>query len=150
MRLPTALLLAASLLLTGPGASAQIGLPSVRLPDPTQTLPPLPSIGAEPLATVDDMLAGLRLDRIATLLRQNPDRVELDERGEPAVPAVLIASGLHDPIVSRAAGEGFLLVHREHLHGLGLDLARLRGPTRRRPRRPRKPRGKMLPDPTGA
>src|SRR3546814_4170517 len=85
MRLPTALLLAASLLLTGPGASAQIGLPSVRLPDPTQTLPPLPSIGAEPLATVDDMLAGLRLDRIATLLRQNPDRVELDERGEPAV-----------------------------------------------------------------
>src|SRR3546814_16208214 len=99
MRLPTALLLAASLLLTGPGASAQIGLPSVRLPDPTQTLPPLPSIGAEPLATVDDMLAGLRLDRIATLLRQNPDRVDIAERGEPAGRAVLIASGLVDAML---------------------------------------------------
>jgi len=146
MRLPTALFLAASLLLTGPGASAQIGLPSVRLPDPTQMLPPLPSIGGEPLATVDDMLADLRLDRIATLLRQNPDRVELDERGEPAVRGVLVASGIDDAMVSRAAGAGFAILRREHIEGIDLDIARFHVPDGRSLGRARKQLAKLLPD----
>lgn len=148
MRLPTALLLAASLLPIGPGASAQIGLPPVRLPDPTQTLPPLPPIGAEPLATVDDALAELRLDRVAALLRRNPDRIDLDERGEPAVRGVLIASGIDDAMVSRAAGAGFALLHREHIEGLDLDIARFRVPDGRSLGRARKQLAKLLPDAT--
>lgn len=149
MRLPTAIVLTASLLLTGLGPSAQVeaqvGLPPVQLPDAARTLPPLPTIGTEPLTTVGDTLTQVRLNRIAGLLRQNRDRIELDERGEPAVRGVLVASGVDDAMIALAADRGFAIIDRNHIEGLDFDIARFRVPEGRNLARARKQLAKLLP-----
>src|SRR3546814_15151374 len=93
MRAPIALPVMLSLLCAGITArvDAQIALPSVQLP---RTLPSLPEIGAEPLTAVRDTLAQVRLDRIATLLRDNRDRIEPDRNGQPAVRGLLPPPGV--------------------------------------------------------
>lgn len=145
MRLATAIFVTASLLLTGPGAAAQVALPQVQLPDAARTLPPLATIGTEPLVTVGNTLQQVRLDRITSLLRQNRDRVDLDERGEAAVRGVLVASGIDDAMVALAAKQGFAILDREHIEGLDLDIARFRVPEGRSLVRARKQLAKLLP-----
>ncbi len=66
--------------------NAQIALPPGPAPAmPRAPCPQLPgSIGAEPLVTVSDTLAQVRLDRITMLLRDNrADRIEPDRNGQP-------------------------------------------------------------------
>jgi len=146
MRLPIAIVLAASLPLTGAGqgVSAQVALPPVQLPDSARILLPLPTIGADPLATVGDTLAQVRLDRITSLLRQNRERVELDERGEPALRGVLVASGIDDAMIARAMKQGFAVLDHDHIEGLDLDIARFRVPDGRSLARARKQLAKLL------
>src|SRR5690606_5618654 len=97
---------------------AQIVLPPIQLPDATRTLPPLPDIRAEPLISVVDRLAQDRLDRIAALLHDRRESIELDERGEPAVRGVLVASGIDAAMIARAANAGFTLLDSDRIEGL--------------------------------
>src|SRR5690606_7666715 len=92
---------------------AQIAVPPLRLPDAARTLPSLPDIGAEPLVAVRDTLARVRLDRIATLLRDNRDRIEPDRDGQPAVRGILVATGVDETMIARAAESGFKLIDRD-------------------------------------
>lgn len=135
------------LLLGGASAhvAAQIALPSVQLPDVGRMLPPLPDIDAGRLAEVGDRLVRVRLDRITGLVRANRDRIELDERGEPAVRGVLVASGIDAAMIARAGEAGFALVDRERIDGLDLDIARFRVPEGRSLARARKQLAKRLP-----
>jgi len=144
MRLPTALMLTLCLLLAGAGprASAQIALPPVQLPE----LPPLPRIGERPLIDLDRTLGRLRLDRVAALLREHPDAVELDRDDQPAVRGILVAAGVDAAMIARVAEEGFMLESRERIEGLDLDIARFRVPDGRSLARAQKQLAKLLPE----
>lgn len=132
---------------TGQPVAAQIALPPVHLPDPARTLPPLPDLDARPLlSSTGDRLPGIRLDRITALVRGNRDSIELDERGEPAVRGVLIASGVDAPMIARAEKAGFALLDRERIEGLDLVIARFHVPDGRSLGRARKQLAKLLPD----
>lgn len=148
MRALIALILTISLLPAGMAVhvDAQIALPPVRLPDAAGTLHSLPEIGTEPLATVSDTLAQVRLDRITTLLRDNRDRIEPDRNGQPAVRGMLVATGVDDAMVARAAKDGFRLIDRDHIEGLDLDIVRFAVPEGRNLARAQKQLAKLLPD----
>ncbi len=144
-----AIILAASCVLLGgvaPGVAAQVGLPQVQLPDAARTLPTLPDVNAQPLMSAGDRLTEARLDRITSLVQRNRDSIELDERGEPAVRGVLIASGVDGVMIARAAEQGFALIDRERIDGLDFDIARFRVPGGRSVARARKQLAKLLPD----
>jgi subtilisin family serine protease len=158
MRFPAASLLVAALLAgwTGHVARAQltvplaqlppVDLPSTQIPD---VVPGLPSLANTAVDSVDGLgrsLAKVRLDRIAALVRTHRESIELDERGEPAVRGVLVASGVDAAMIARAADEGFALIGRERIEGLDLDLARFRVPEGRSLSRARKQLAKLLSD----
>jgi len=147
MRFWTSLLVAIGLLaaMAGPRVGAQVALPQVQLPDAARTLPQLPEVNAQPLISAGDRLTQIRLDRIAALVEGNRGSIELDERGEPAVRGVLVATGIDDAMIARAAKEGFALIDRERVEGLDIDLARFRVPEGRSIARARKQLTKLLP-----
>ncbi|MBA4752463.1 MAG: S8 family serine peptidase [Sphingopyxis sp.] len=148
MRFWTTLLVLACALLGGADqrVAAQISLPQVQLPDAARTLPMLPDVDARPLISAGDRLTGVRLDRIMSLVQRNRDSIELDERGEPAVRGVLIASGIDAAMIARAAKDGFALLDRERIEGLDLDIARFHVPEGRSLARGRKRLAKLLPE----
>lgn len=125
---------------------AQIALPSVQLPDTSRTLPSLPDIVAEPLETAGDTLARVRLDRIDRLLRDNRDRIEPDRNGQPAVRGILVATGVDEAMIARAAKEGFRLIDRDRIEGIDLDIVRFALPDGRSLARAQKRLAKLLPD----
>ncbi|MBB6427343.1 S8 family serine peptidase [Sphingopyxis sp. JAI128] len=136
----------ACLLLGGAGhVAAQVLLPPVQLPDIGRSLPPLSDVDPGRLGTITERLAQMRLDRITTLLRQNRDTVELDERGAPAVRGVLVASGVDAAMIARAGKAGFALIDHERIEGLDLDIARFHVPGGRSLVRARKQLAKLLP-----
>ncbi len=147
MRLWTIVLAMLCLLFGGTEArvAAQIALPPVQLPDAARTLPSLPDVDAGRLAGIGDRLLDVRLDRITALVRGNRDSIELDERGEPAVRGVLVASGVDAAMIARAGEAGFALIDRERIDGLDLDIARFRVPDGRSLARARKQLAKLLP-----
>ena len=106
----------------------------------------LPDVDARPLISAGDRLTGVRLDRITSLVQRNRDSIELDDRGEPAVRGVLIASGIDAAMIARAAKDGFALLDRERIEGLDLDIARFHVPAGRSLARARKQLAKLLPD----
>ncbi len=148
MRALIALSLTLSFLCAGIASrvDAQIGLPSVQLPDVGRTLPALPEIDTEPLTDVRDTLARARLDRIATLLRDNRDRIEPDRNGQPAVRGILVATGVDGAMVARAAKDGFRLVDRDRIEGLDLDIVRFAVPDGHSLARAQKKLSKLLPE----
>ena len=127
-------------------AAAQVALPQVQLPDAARTLPALPDVDAQPLISASDRLTEIRLDRITALARRNRESIDLDDRGEPAVRGVLIASGVDAEMIARAAKDGFALIDRETIEGLDLDIARFQVPEGRNLARARKQLAKLLPD----
>ncbi|WP_294049304.1 S8 family serine peptidase [Sphingopyxis sp.] len=135
------------LLLGGTDArvAAQVALPQVQLPDAARTLPSLPEVDAGRLTGIGERLLDVRLDRITALVRANRDSIELDERGEPAVRGVLVASGVDAAMIARAGEAGFALIDRERIEGLDLDIARFRVPDGRSLGRARKQLAKLLP-----
>jgi minor extracellular protease Epr len=148
MRPWTTLILIFAVLMPGsvPRGFAQIGLPPVQLPDAARTVPPLPDLRGEPLVRIGDRLAEVRLDRITNLLRDQRDRTEPDRNGEPAVRGILIATGIDDAMIARAADKGFRLLDRERIEGLGLDIVRFTVPDGRSLARAQKQLAKLLPD----
>lgn len=145
MRYAAALILIACVAGDVPGVMAQIGVPSVRLPDATRNLPSLPDVGIEPLIAVERLPEQLRLDRITRLLRDHGDRVELDRAGQPAVRGILVATGVDDAMIERAAKKGFRLLDRDRIKGLDLQIVRFRIPGGRSLARAQKQLAKLLP-----
>ncbi|NYF32189.1 S8 family serine peptidase [Sphingopyxis sp. JAI108] len=127
-------------------ADAQIALPPVQLPDAARTLPSLPDISSEPLVAVRNTLAQLRIDRIAALLRDNRDRIEPDRDGQPAVRGIVVATGVDEAMIARAAKEGFRLIDRELVEGIDLDIARFAVPEGNSLARAQKKLSKLLPE----
>lgn len=126
--------------------AAQVALPQVQLPDAARTLPSLPNVDTQPLILAEDRLNGVRLDRITALVRRNRESIDLDERGELAVRGVLIASGVDAAMIVRAAKGGFILIDRERIEALDLDIARFHVPEGRILSRARRQLAKLLPD----
>ncbi len=77
-----------------------------------------------------DRLTAARTGRITDLLRRHGDRIELDERNQPARRGVILLTGADDAALSalRAAGYG---VEHETIEGIDLSIARLTPPTSR-------------------
>ncbi|QCB54850.1 serine protease [Sphingopyxis sp. PAMC25046] len=148
MRIFVALPVMFSLLCAGIAVrvDAQIALPSVQLPDTSRTLPSLPDIVAEPLQAAGDTLARVRLDRIDRLLHDNRDRIEPDRNGQPAVRGILVATGVDEAMIARAAQEGFRLIDRDRIEGIDLDIVRFAVPDGRSLVRAQKRLAKLLPD----
>jgi len=157
MRFPAALLLVATLLVgwTEGAARAQLTVPLAQLPpvdlppggipDISSGVPSLPDVAINSVDRLGRSLTEVRLERIAALVRTHRESVELDDRGEPAVRGVLVASGVDAAMIARAADEGFALIDRERIEGLDLDIARFRVPDGRSLARARKQLAKLLP-----
>lgn len=125
--------------------AAQVALPQVQLPGAGGPLPSLPEVEIGRVVVMGDSLTQLRLDRITALVRGNRDSIELDERGEPAVRGVLVASGVDTAMIARAGEAGFAMIDRERIEGLDLDIARFRVSDGRSLARARKQLAKLLP-----
>jgi len=79
----------------------------------------------------DDMVARLardRLGRIDALVRQNPQALEYDGRGNAAVKGELILLDPSQAALDAATAAGFAVEGRDMLDGLGIETARLRAP----------------------
>lgn len=75
-----------------------------------------------------DRLARTRLDRLGALVRQNPQALEFDARGDPAVKGELIALDAPAPALAAAAAAGFTIVEQGEIEGLGIGSTTLRAP----------------------
>jgi subtilisin family serine protease len=124
----------AGLILMAPGAQAQL------LPNVGQAVPDLlgrvegtiDATGLDRLspARIADRLAAARATRIGGLIRAHRDRIELDDRREPARRGVILLTGADGPALDavRAAGYG---VETDRIDGLDLSIARLAVPRER-------------------
>ncbi|MCI4589691.1 S8 family serine peptidase [Sphingobium sp. BYY-5] len=121
----------AGLILIAPGAQAQL------LPQVGQVVPDLldrvegaiDATGLDRLSPtrLADRLAAARATRITDLLRQHGDRIELDDRREPARRGLILLTGADAATLTmlRAAGYG---VAGEMVEGLDLVITRLTPP----------------------
>ncbi|WP_340314697.1 S8 family serine peptidase [Rhizorhabdus argentea] len=75
-----------------------------------------------------DRLARLRLDQLGELVRRNPQALELDARGDPAVKGELIVLDPTPTMIAAATAAGFAVIDRGGVEGLGIAMARLRVP----------------------
>ena len=89
----------------------------------------------ETLSDTSDRAAGLverlartRLVRLDVLVRRNPQALEFDARGDPAVKGELIALDAPAAALQAAAAAGFTVVGQDEIEGLGISSTRLRAP----------------------
>ena len=75
-----------------------------------------------------ERLARIRLGRLDALVRQNPQALEYDARGDPAVKGELIALDAPAAALQAATAAGFTVVEQGEIEGLGLRTATLRAP----------------------
>ncbi|KKC24749.1 S8 family serine peptidase [Sphingomonas sp. SRS2] len=75
-----------------------------------------------------DRLARTRLGRLDALVRQNPQALEFDARGDPAVKGELIALDAPAGAVAAATAAGFVVVEHGEIEGLGIRSTTLRAP----------------------
>jgi subtilisin family serine protease len=117
------------LLLIASAAGAQVGLPSVRLPQVPGVLPNLPAAGVpldidKPAAAlageVDPRrLRELRALRIRELLRRHRDVLEADPHGAPIVRGEVLALSPSAAALQAAGGAGFSVVREQSSAELG-------------------------------
>jgi subtilisin family serine protease len=107
-------------------ASAQLRLPSLHLPP---ALGPLDSLRrpVQQLADRIDLrelpdLRGLRLDTAGRLLREHPDVVEADPRGEPVLRAQILAWSPSAAGLEAARAAGLRVLREERFEELGQSL----------------------------
>lgn len=111
---------------------ALLFLLSAATPAAAQVLPRLPNVGApidtvgrmvdrqiEPLGQAVRRLEALRVERVAALIRQNPDAIALDPDGFPARAGEVIVADPDEALIAAATGEGFRLIAREETLGIG-------------------------------
>lgn len=100
------------------------GLPRVEVPQ----LPiDLPQTGAA-LAQLGRTLEQARLDRLTRFVRQNRDAIDFDENRYPAVRGELVATGITESAIKNAQAQGFNLLSRDAIEGLGLSYVRFGTP----------------------
>jgi hypothetical protein len=100
-----------------PGHIGPLGLDGLRRPvDQLLDRTPLPDIGS------------LRLDTVKQLLRDHPNEVEADPRGEPALRGEVLAWSPSDAALQAARDAGATIVRDEVLPGLGERMVVLRLP----------------------
>lgn len=75
-----------------------------------------------------DQLARTRLDRLGALVHRNPQALEFDVRGDPAVKGELIALDSSPAMIAAATAAGFAVIDRSDVEGLGIAMTRLRVP----------------------
>jgi len=107
-------------------AAAQLRLPSLNLPP---SLGPLDSLRrpVQQLADRVDLrelpdLRGLRLDTIGRLLREHPDVLEADPRGEPVLRAQILAWSPSGAGLEAAREAGLRVLREERFEDLGQSL----------------------------
>jgi len=76
-----------------------------------------------------ERLARSRLGRLDALVRQNPQALEYDARGDPAVKGELIVLDAPAAGLQTATAAGFTVVDQGEIEGLGLRTTTLRAPT---------------------
>lgn len=126
--------IAALLLIAAPGA-AQI-VPSVpRLPPLDNALgrvgdavPPLDRTPLDRTLADARALARAQVARARDLVRRHPDRIALDAAGNPARAGELIVMDADEALIAAAAAQGFRLIERIDLDGLGIAYARFATP----------------------
>jgi hypothetical protein len=122
---------AVALLCGTASAHAQLGLPSLPLPN---RIGPLGLDGVRrPVDRLLDRaplpdLGSLRLDTVRRLLRDHPDQVEADPRGEPALRGEVLAGSPSGAALQAARDAGAVVVRDEALPGLGERIVVLRLP----------------------
>jgi len=104
-------------------ASAQIGLPSVRLPLPNTGLPNLPTTDLALQSKLDAEFAGtdlrdLRALRIRTLIRTHHDLIEADPHGNPIVRGEVLAVSPSGAALQAAAALGLSTARESGLDAL--------------------------------
>ncbi|HYE40395.1 MAG TPA: hypothetical protein VEB23_10710, partial [Ramlibacter sp.] len=109
---------AALALLAAPHVHAQLGLPRVQVPLPSQLGPvdigPLREPLRNPLDAVRDV-SRLRLDTVTALLRRHPEVLEADPRGEPAVRREILAFAPSPAGLAAAASLGMAVLRETGL-----------------------------------
>jgi minor extracellular protease Epr len=132
-------------------ASSQIGLPP--LSGPRGGLeglagPLLRDIDLDrlPPARLAEQLRVARLDRLASIVRQNGDRVEFDLQKAPALRGVLLATGVTQADRARAQAQGFGVLGEEVIDGLDLAFVRFALPRGMTVRTAQKRLASLLPD----
>lgn len=120
-------------LVVGP-AAAQLGLPPVSLPTLPVGLPPLIP---DTLKTATDGVgstarAGIRIARLAELLRAYPDVLERDPDGNAIVRSQLLAIAPSDAALAAATAEGYIVLRTQSLSGLDTTIVTLQAPARMR------------------
>ena len=135
---------AITLALLSGSAVAQLGLPRVGVP---QNLPiDLPETAIVPVRALARTLEIARLDRLTDFVRSNRDAVEFDGNRNPSVRGVLVATGADDAAITKAAAAGFMLLGRERIDGLDIELARFAVPNDVGLKAAQKRLQKLLPD----
>lgn len=120
--------------LAGVAGSAQLSLPGgLGLPDVGGTVDrvtdrlPVRDIAALPPLQAAKALLDARALRLTSLVRENPQAVEFDDRQYPAVRGMIVATGLSDPQVEQLRQAGFD-VQDEQVEGLDVSFRRLQVP----------------------
>ena len=133
--LPTLLVgMALELALSGP-AAAQLGVPAVRGviagvgAQVGRATGALDTAGSN-IADLASRLANERLDRLRTLVHRNPDALELDLAGDPALKGELLLIAPGSEAIETARHAGFAVLGEEQLGDLGFAVIRLGVPAR--------------------
>lgn len=132
------LLLSGLLLCAAAPATAQVGLPPVRLPSlPAVNAPALPGVGLPPLtgeaaAALGELdsrsLSELRQRRIRELLRRHRDVLEADPTGAPIVRRELLAFSPEPEALQAALAAGYTVLRERALPELDARIVVLRAP----------------------
>lgn len=99
------------------------------------------------IGTVDRLARG-RLDRLDALVRRNPQALEFDARGDPAVKGELLLLDAPPDALRAATAAGFAVLENGEIEGLGLRSARLRAPAGMGLARAEKELAKLIPSAT--
>lgn len=132
-------------------AAAQLGLPPLGgaagdvLGRVNRSLEPLTET-VDGITASTRQLADARVDRLASLLRRNRDRIEIDARGELARKGELLLLDPSPAQLAVAEGAGFTLIERANFEELGMTVARLGFPRQMSLARAEKELARLLPD----
>ena len=110
-------------------AGAQVALPGVPLPQsPVPRVPVVKDPVSATLRTANSALAEARKLRVQELLRTERATVEADPDGQPILRRQVGALSPTPEAVARAEAEGFRVLRRESLEGLGMTIVVLEAP----------------------
>lgn len=137
MRMFSLSFVAAAMVLAAP-AVAQIGLPSIPVPQPTLPVPVVGPVADQALDGIErvsqdvqreiERLARQRVRSIDRLLRDNRQSIELDRQGAPARRGELLVLDADNTVLEAARQAGFAILSDDVIDGLDMAVTRLRVP----------------------